>query len=343
MTQEFNLQIAGEPVEVLGATLIRNMDHPSDFFRASIGLDRINDPKLYNQLKAPNFTPATISLNGELQLTGNVTGRGRSKSDSGIATDISGMSRTFNFIQSHLVPPYEYSLIDLKAVTEDIAKQTGTQVVFNADPGGPFNRVAARRGQTGAQFIAPLAFKKSLVMSCDEQGALLFDVANVDGVPVGVLDESTLSTVFVTEWSVNFEDTKRYRTYKATSSSPFGNAQGIATDTNINQPRHRVIEASDIKGTVVEHAEYLKNTAFIADMSIPIPVSDWYAPNGKLWATNTLVTIKSETLFIPDGFTFMIRQVDFTFAKSEQRAVIHIIPPKRLHEKVSCGTLVSVI
>jgi prophage tail gpP-like protein len=303
------------------------MDHPGDFFSASIDLDRINNPKLYNQLRAPNFTPSTISLNNVLQFTGKITGRSRSKSSSGINTGISGVASTVNFIDSQLVPPYSFSLVNLQSITEEIAKQTATQVVFKADPGGPFLRESARRGQTGAQFIAPLAFKKSLIMTNNAEGALLFDVAAINSIPVGILDESNPKDVFVTDWGVNFDDRKRFRSYKATSSSPLGNSQGIAIDKNINQPRHTVIETNDISGSVQENAEYLKNRSFINNMSLPLPVSGWNAPNGKLWRANTLITAKSETLFLPDGFTFMIRQVDFEWGKNIQRAVIHITPP----------------
>lgn len=331
MTQEFDLKIGGEQVDVMSGKLIRSMDHPGDFFSAEIDLDRTNNPKLYNQLRAPNFTPATIHLNNVLQFTGKITGRDRSKSESAISTNISGVAATVNFIDSKLVPPYSFSLINLKSITEEIAKQTATQVVFKSDPGGLILRESARRGQTGAQFIAPLAFKKSLIMSNNEEGVLLFDTANINGAPVGILDESNPvfgpGSTFVTDWSVNFDDRKRFRSYKATSSSPFGHAQGIAIDENINQPRHTVVEANDISGSVQENAEYLKNRSFISNMSLPLPVSGWNSPNGKLWAANTLITIKSETLFLPDGFTFMIRQVDFDWGKNTQRATIHITPP----------------
>ena len=332
MTQEFDLKIAGESVPVMGASIIRSMDHPGDFFSASIDLDRINNPKLYNQLRAPNFTPVTIHLNNKLQFTGKITGRNRSRSDTSINTDISGVAATVNFIDSQLVPPYQFSIVNIQVIAEEIAKQTATQVVFKADPGGPFFSVTtARRGQTGAQFLAGLAFKKSLIMTNNAEGALLFDVANVNSPPVGVLDESNPvhgpGSSFVTDWSVNFNDRQRFRSYKATSSSPFGHAQGIAIDENINQPRHTVVETNDITGSVQENAEYLKNRSFISNMSIPIPVSDWNAPNGKLWAANTLITIKSETLFLPDGFTFMIREVEFEYSKASQRATIHITPP----------------
>jgi len=37
--------------------------------------------------------------------------------------------------------------------------------------------------------------------------------------------------------------------------------------------------------------------------------------------------VESETLEIPNGFTFLIRSVDFDYTKAGCPAVLHLIPP----------------
>jgi len=57
-------------------------------------------------------------------------------------------------------------------------------------------------------------------------------------------------------------------------------------------------------------------------------VPSWYAPNGELWAPNTIVTVKSPTLYLDDGYNFLIREVTYDFSASGTTANLSLVPPE---------------
>jgi prophage tail gpP-like protein len=57
-------------------------------------------------------------------------------------------------------------------------------------------------------------------------------------------------------------------------------------------------------------------------------VSGWTAPNGELWRDNTLVTVQSDTIFCPDGFTFLIRSVEFEVTDKGYATNLNLVPPQ---------------
>ena len=87
-------------------------------------------------------------------------------------------------------------------------------------------------------------------------------------------------------------------------------------------------EADDTTdGDIQQAADYHRNKKIVEALSMSLPVGSWYGPDEKLWAPNTLVTVKSQTLGVPDGFTFLIRSVEFNFDATGTGASITIVPP----------------
>lgn len=322
MTQSFDLKIEGIPVEVQAAALTRTMDTPDDQFSATISANIDNEPELYELIKSPSFRAATITLDGVLQFTGNITERNPQKTEDSNLTDIMGTTLP-HFMDSHLMPSYQHDNLDLKQWAETVAKQTNTAVQFDTDPGGPFKRKVIERGQTAAQFLAPLAFERSKIMSCTTTGKLLFFDVAVDSKPVDYIDETSGEAA---AFEIAFNDRKRFRFYKVINQSPQGGGIAIYTDENITAPRTKIIEISDTSGRNVESAQFEANKAFIEAMTLPWPVNSWHNRNGDLWQPDTTITLASPTCYFPDGFTFMIRQVDFSFQKNKKRATLHLIP-----------------
>jgi len=330
MPQDFDFKLAGQSVPVSAASLIMTMDTAADGFSGvDVVINRDTEPELYELIKAPRYTPVVINLDGELSFTGNLTKRRRTSTKSGRTTILGGLSRTFNFIQSHIPAnvgnSYEMVGLTLHGIAELLAKSTQTKVVFETEPGGVFNRITSARGLSAFEFLRPLAQKRSQIMSSTVKGELLFHTANIDGETVGTLEEG--KSLLAKEFSVDFDDSKRFKTYKIISMTPFGRAQAVVSDDNINQPRHKVIEADGIAGSVEEIAAWQRNLSIVEALTIPVPVVGWTAPNGKRWEPNTLVTYKSETAFVENGFTFLIRSVEFIFNKSTKTAIVNIIPP----------------
>lgn len=328
MAQGFDFRINGKNVLILSGRLIRTMDTAADGFAVSIPTPKIaTNPELYQAISPYQYTPVEVYLDSTLQLTGALTKPANSKSNSGAISTLEGFSKTFNFIDSNIDSRYEFRFVNVHQMATELAKQTATQVVFDTDPGGNFGQKTARRGQSAFQFLAPIVRQRSQVMSCTPEGALLFSTTNTNSEPVGTIEEDNPNSLLQKEFNVSFDGRKRFKSYKVLSSSPFGYGQATSIDDNINQPRHRIIESNDIVGSVQETADFQKNISILDGLTLAIPIVGWEAPNGTLWEPNTLITIKSETMFIPDGFTFLIRQVEFIWEKTNKTATLSIIPP----------------
>jgi len=326
MPQDFDFKLGGVSVPVSAATLIMTMDTAADGFSGvDVVINKDTEPDLYELIKAPRYAPVTINLDGELAFTGNLTKRARTRDKSRISTILGGFSSTFNFLDSHIPNRYEFNFQTLHDIATDLAKATATKVIFEADPGGQFFRKVANKGESAFAFLKPLAQIRSQLMSSTVKGELLFHTANTDGETVGTLEEG--KSLLAKEFSIEFDDRNRFKTYKVFYSSPFGRVSAIISDDNINQPRHKILTADDIPGTVEEAVAWQKNLSIIDALTIPVPVVGWNAPNGSQWKPNTLVTYKSETSFVEDGFTFLIRSVQFTINKTTKTAIVNIIPP----------------
>lgn len=327
--QPFDLRINGQSVPVKNGRFIDSMDTAADGFTATIIVNPEEQSDLFDAIKPYKATPANIYIENELALTGKLTKTKPIKNNQGIIYNIAGWSNTFNFIDSSLAPPYTYSDQDLHQIAESVAKQTGTIIETTTSPGGKFKGATVSVGQTGFEFLSPLAFLRNQVISCTPEGGLLFQEANTNGFPVGSIIENDPDSLLAKSFPVpEFDLRKRFKTFKVIGRTPAKPGEGVATDDNINQPRHKLIKVNgQIAGSMQETAEWQKNVALIEALTLKIPVVGWLAPDKKIWKSNTLITIESETMFIPDGFTFLIRAVELILDDNEKTAELSIIPP----------------
>lgn len=327
MTQDFDLQLDGESVRVISAELITTFDTPNDGFSALIGVDRLNNPNLYNKIKPYKATDVTVNLNNTLMLTGTLTKTKSIKKENGRTYNISGWSKTFNFVDSDLSPPYEYRNYDINELITDVAKSTATNVELSQNPGGKFPRVTANSQQSGYDFMASLAIQRSHVISNTPEGKLILQQANTTQQTVGTIDEDSPNSLLIKEFNAEYDIRKRFKTYKVRSQTPFGRSEAVATDKNIVLPRNKNINANDIiKGEAKEIAEYNKNIALIKTLTQNIPVVGWNAPDGSFLKSGTMITIKSETYFVPDGFTYFIRAIKYIYSNDEKTVILSLIP-----------------
>jgi prophage tail gpP-like protein len=329
MTQPFDLRLKGvpAPVEVKSARFTETFDNANDGFTASIICDRTNQPELYQAITAMQATPAQVSLNGQLKLTGKLTRTNPKKSATETVYDIAGWSNTFNFVDSELVPPYAIENKTIHSLAIIVGRQTNTKVNHTGPNLDKFDRVTVTPGMTGFQFIAPLAQQRDHVLSSTADGILLLQQADITQKPVGTIEEDSEFSLFQEEFKASFDYRRRFRTYKVVSRRPSGSGEATATDKNIKDPRHKLIFANDqIVGGLSAVAEYQLKQRIIEALTMQIPVFGWNAPDKKLWKSGTLITIISPTIFIPDGFTYFIRAVEFILTETKKMAVLSLIP-----------------
>lgn len=78
--------------------------------------------------------------------------------------------------------PLEFNKLNLLDIARKMASYFGVGVVFNADPGPVFDRVACDPDKKVLEFLADLAKQRGFVIGSDENGNLLFSKTSIGGI-----------------------------------------------------------------------------------------------------------------------------------------------------------------
>lgn len=192
-----------------------------------------------------------------------------------------------------------------------------------------FPRVKAEPTETIWSHLSKLAAQRGLLLSCTPSGDLLLTTANINGKPVGTIEEEI--SPLASEFQAKFSGRDRFAMYRAiVKSSSTSRPAGIQTakDTVVKAPRLLTFNADDnIPGEAKSAAEWRKNKSAADAMSISFPVNGWYAPDGEIWKPNTTVTIISPTIGTKNGFTFLITRVELKYSSGGNSAFLELKPP----------------
>jgi len=216
--------------------------------------------------------------------------------------------------------------LDLKPITQKFPIKKSKLVTDEKK----FPRVKAEPTETIWSHLSKLAAQRGLLLSCTPQGDLLITTANVNGKPVGTIEEEI--SPLASEFQAKFSGRDRFAMYRAiVKSSNTSRPAGIQTakDSVVKAPRLLTFNADDnIPGEAKSAAEWRKNKSAADAMSISFPVNGWYAPDGSLWKPNTTVTIISDTIGTgKKGFTFLITRVELKYSSGGNSAVLELKPP----------------
>jgi prophage tail gpP-like protein len=311
-------------IPILSARIIRTIDNAADAWSSVLSWNPGENKELDKRLRPYAYPKASVYIGGELVINGvlytvesNLSARGRTKT-------LAGWSFTADAIDSTLQPPYEKNNVTLKQRADELVESLGIRAVFNDDVGGKFDRVTAAATDTVFSHLAKLATQRGFLITSSPNGDLLFTKASNDE-PVGTLTEDS---PMVQSWAGKFDGRARFNAYRAIGQSPGDNAKvAIAKDDAVPRSRFMTFTAKDtIAGDIQSAADWRRSKQIVDALTISLPVSSWFSPNGSLWKENTLVTVISETLHIPDGFTLLIRSVEYIFAKTGQTAILSLIP-----------------
>lgn len=318
--------VDGLEIPVLSGRVIRTMDTAADGWTASIAWTPGEDSALDKVLLPYAYPPASVYIGNELIINGILYTVEPQQTESGIIKNLEGWSFTADVIDSTLKPPYEKNNVTLEQRANELVKPIGIKVIFETDPGGKFDRVTASPQDTIFGHLAKLALQRGILISSTPEGNLLFTKAS-SGPSVGTLEESQPLPV---EWRARFDGRNRFNAYKAIGQSPGGNAKtATAIDNKVPRSRFQTFQANDtITGDIQKAADWRRSKQLADALTIPFPVSGWLAPNGSLWRENTSITVISKTIHVPQGFTFLIRSVEFLLEPGGKTATLNLIPPQ---------------
>jgi prophage tail gpP-like protein len=250
-----------------------------------------------------------------------------SKSD-GRSKELEVFSPTADLIDSTPAEPYELNNQSLQQICKKRCRPFGIDVVIDdgIDADTRFKRATADKTSSIFDHLSSLAKQRGLLLSSTIEGDLLITGANVQSQPVGTIEEGFPQSQ---DYSISFNGRGRFNTYKAISQTPKKRGvSSIVVDKVVPKPRRMTfINDSTLSGELTEAAEWKKNKTLAESLTIPFPYTDWFDPQGNLWEVNTLVTVKSPTLGIEKGFTFLIRQIEFILETGERSVVLGLVPP----------------
>ena len=318
------IEMGGFTFNPVSARISRTLDTVAN--RADITIPyEAGDNSQFDELILPkSFTPVTVSLGGEPIVTGVLYGR-RSITETGRSLTLTIYTATVDLVDSAFKPPYQQDGKTLKDILEKIVKPMGYNIIFDADTGAAFDRATAIKGQKIFDFLIGLARQRAVLLSCNTGTDLVVTQAKTTGLPIATLEEGV--TEGVTGWILDHDDRNSFSVYRATGQTPFGNAEATAQDQSV--PRTRFTETvadESTAGSLETAAIWARNKNIANTLSFPLNVEGWRNPEtGDLWAENELVVIKSKSMMIPDGFTFLINRVEYT--NSPIATTLSFVPP----------------
>jgi prophage tail gpP-like protein len=239
---------------------------------------------------------------------------------------LEGWSLTADLIDSTIRPPYERNKVSLKARAEEACSGIGVAVDWQAGDDPPFDRVTAQEGQSILEHLGSLAVQRGVQISCTAQGKLLFHRAE-SSEPVDCFVEGYPP---LTEGKATFDGRARFASYTARGQSP-GKHAATATANDPAVPSHRMLSfsADESAGSDMQKAaNWQRSKALGESMTLEIPVSSWYDRNGNLWESGTMISVISESLFLPSGFDFLVTKVEFDLAEEGANGILTLTPPQ---------------
>lgn len=324
---DFTIVVEDTELVLESARAIRTMDTAADAWAANIVYNTENE-KLYELLRPYRYNEAKVYVGGRLMITGWLFDVGISVGIDNIGKTLEGFTYTKNIVDSNQPnPPYEFRNVTLDQIAKSLVEPFQISTIFEGNPGGQFKRVTIDKTEKIFDFLAKLAQQRSLLVTSTNKGELLFTQANTGARPIGSISEGL--PPFQTA-GVKFSGQNRFRGYKATSKRRGQRTKtAVSKDTVVPISRFRTFSADDTtSGDIQKAADWERSKQIAKSFEFKLPVTSWYGPDGNLWTENTIVTVKSKALYVPDGFDFLIRAVDFVFDSDGRTAELSLVPPQ---------------
>jgi prophage tail gpP-like protein len=275
-----------------------------------------------------SYADASLYLFGKLAITGRLYTRTNRIGTDGVTKNLVFYSATKDLVDTSLG---KHSASFQKATLQQIAKEVcgvhGFKTKFPDGDGGEFLLVEGiPTYETAGKFLQKLAAAKGFFVSCDETSALVFQKLHTSEKPVANID---ITGRIATEYAVTFDDTLRFNNYAAVSVSGDGKEAHSKSfiDEQVPGARQFVFEASDSDaGNLDLAAEWAAIKITLQANEIKIPSDKWVDANGDLWKTNSVISLKSPVLDIPESRKYIIRGVEFAWTANSRSAELSLVP-----------------
>ncbi|MEE9499605.1 MAG: LysM peptidoglycan-binding domain-containing protein [Nitrospinaceae bacterium] len=306
-------------------SIIRTIDTVANAYQATFPWRLGVNPALDKKIAPYSYTSVKALIGNDVIVTGLNYGT-EIEISQGVTAKISGYTATADLVDSALKPPFEFNNITLEDIIKGIIEPLGFGVVFEVETGGKFDRVTARQGDTIFQFLSKLAKQREALLSCDTFGNIAITRADTESAPVAAFEENV--TPGVSGWGGKFDGRKRFNVYRAVGRSPLGEKEATVTDNLVPRARFTTIQADDeTEGEIESAARWARNKTLSDTLAFVLTVADFRNVGGELWRENTKVTVISPSMFLPNGFDFLINRVKYVQGERGRRTELSLVPP----------------
>lgn len=317
--------LAGQEYRVTTCRFKPSIDAMAASWIVDMPWRRGDDPAFDKLIKPSAYTASELYLGPELVATGRLYGTSPYMADDGCHVELECWDLTADLVDSTMSPPYELADSTLEQLAGTIIKPLGYGVKIDCKTGGAFDLPQIESSEKIGAFFQRLATQHGILVTRDEYGNVVF-TRGASGAPVAAIEEPS---PFPVKWQASFDGRKLYNSYsvkgQAGDASPIGS---VAKDTAVPAIRQITYTQGDVDaGNVSTSAKWRRSRAICDACQLPFPVADWYDPKGNLWRPNTIVSVKSPTLFIDKPYNFLIRDVEYAFEDGGRSATLSLALP----------------
>lgn len=334
---DFTVIVDGLEVPTVDGRAFRAIDTAADGFTALLPWDPSatgeRTKELLAKLRPYQYNDCECYLGGELVTRGRVYAIETSIDEGGVSLEIEGWSYAADVVDSSVRPPYEARKVTLEQRAKDLLEGFAIDLVFELEDDDPFDRITIEPSETIFDHLLKLAQQRKALITSNAQGALVITRAAVDSGSVFTLQEGVRP---LSRASIRFDGRARFNTYEAITNAPRKKGKNkpsptaVAKDDIVPAARMYRFQANDVTEATIQNAANWERSRRVADsLAISLPVDGWQIPGtNTLWRENTIVTLQSPSLFVPDGFDFLIRSVEYKFGADGATATLDLVPPQ---------------
>lgn len=261
-------------------------------------------------------------------LTGYVDAVKASISADSRSITISGRSKTADLVDCSVEGPAEYLGLNLKEIAEKVCQPFGISVLFQADPGGPFEKITLQNGETCFALLDRLTRERKLIMYPSYEGSLIF--AN-QGTTVAPTQLKEGVNVLSANSSHDFSERFSKYTTKGQNLGFFGDGEdvvspkGEATDDAVTRYRPLVILAENPVdgGTSEDRAAYEATLRAAKSQTAEVEVQGWYQAPEVLWDINQQVFVDIGSIGLRRKM--LIDKVSYNKTNAGTRATLSLV------------------
>ncbi len=319
------IDLDGFEIRPMACRIMRTMDTVANAIEFTIPWQPGLDEQLDNRVTPKRYTPLKVSIGSETVLIGRLY-RPKSTVGNGTTLALSGFTPTIDIVDSTVKPPLEENNITLEALTKKLVEPLGFTVKVLTDTGGAFDRVTAQKGERIFSFLSRLSRQRGVLLSNDVPGNITIISANTDGSPVATLEQGISQGV--TGWGIDVNGREMFNTYRSVAEGPLDTFEGVSIDSAVPISRFKEVAADESTGGNVENAaRWARNKTTADALSFSLIHEGFRNFNGDLWTENKQATVISPSMFLKDGFNFLINRVEYVLDSNGRSTVLSFVPP----------------